>query len=140
MKPVYVVYSCMMGSGLLILGWPFFCDYTIPPQYITDSAITESMVRFQMYVTQHRTYPPDLSVLPTRERYANRIVDGWGRPLIYKIDPDGAVSFQSLGRDGKPGGEGLDQDVIERRRTKNPDGTLNVDDELWIVRSEIHAP
>lgn len=36
--------------------------------------------------------------------------DGWGKPYAY--DSDGSVfTIRSLGKDGKPGGEGIDADI-----------------------------
>jgi hypothetical protein len=77
-------------------------------------------------------------VLPTRQGYANQITDGWGRTLIYSVNEHGIISLTSLGRDGKTGGQGDDVDMTQRYRTRNKDGSLNIDDEYWIVTSEIH--
>jgi general secretion pathway protein G len=41
-------------------------------------------------------------------------LDPWGRPYIYNIGPGAAASgfeLQTLGRDGKPGGDGEDKDI-----------------------------
>jgi general secretion pathway protein G len=39
-------------------------------------------------------------------------VDPWGHPYVYREAPGGAAfELQSLGRDGKPGGEGEDADI-----------------------------
>jgi len=48
----------------------------IPPRSMTATAIGETQVRLHMYMLAHRDYPADLSVLPKREGYANRITDG----------------------------------------------------------------
>jgi general secretion pathway protein G len=37
--------------------------------------------------------------------------DGWGNAFAYALDPAGGAKVQSFGRDGKPGGEGLDADL-----------------------------
>jgi general secretion pathway protein G len=37
-------------------------------------------------------------------------LDPWGRPYIYRIQSSG-YDLQTLGRDGRPGGDGEDQDV-----------------------------
>jgi general secretion pathway protein G len=37
-------------------------------------------------------------------------VDPWGRPYVYRADPAG-FQLQTLGRDGKPGGRGEDEDL-----------------------------
>jgi general secretion pathway protein G len=43
-------------------------------------------------------------------------VDPWGRPYVYK-NPGSAGGFDlmSYGKDGKPGGEGLDADLSDRK-------------------------
>ncbi|HEX8447160.1 MAG TPA: type II secretion system major pseudopilin GspG [Sphingomonas sp.] len=45
-------------------------------------------------------------------------MDPWGHPYAYKNPGEGGSGFDllSLGKDGKPGGEGLDADLSERRR------------------------
>lgn len=44
-------------------------------------------------------------------------VDPWGNPYVYR-SPAGDAPFEilSYGKDGKPGGEGLDADLSDRRR------------------------
>ena len=123
---------------LLVVGAVQFCrSLMIPPESLTHAAIQSTMVRIHMYMLDNREYPPDLSVLPERKGYDNRVIDGWGRPLLYSVDENGIISVSSLGRDGKPGGEGLDADIVRRNRTRNEDGSLDIDDEYWSVTSEI---
>jgi hypothetical protein len=109
----------------------------IPPDAMTETAMTETFVRIHMYMKEHRKVPPSLAVLPKRTGYMNRTTDGWGRELRYTVDDRGVIALTSLGADGKPGGEGLNSDIVRRYRTRNPDGSLNIDDELWIVHAEI---
>lgn len=57
-----------------------------------------------------RSWPADgyLSPLP---------VDPWGRPYIYRSPGTGGrFDLISYGKDGRPGGEGLDADLSDRRR------------------------
>ncbi|WNO54790.1 type II secretion system major pseudopilin GspG [Stakelama saccharophila] len=42
-------------------------------------------------------------------------LDPWGRPYVYTYPAPGGFSVVSLGRDGKPGGEGLDADIDGKR-------------------------
>lgn len=42
-------------------------------------------------------------------------VDPWGRPYVYR-STGGAFELISYGKDGRPGGEGLDADLSDRRR------------------------
>ena len=111
---------------------------TIPPHSMTLTAITETHVRMHLYLVEHRECPDSLSALPKRDGYMNRTTDGWGCPLIYSVSDDGVITLSSLGRDGVAGGTGDDRDDVRRFRTRNDDGTLNIDDDLWTVTSEIH--
>ncbi|MEI9928414.1 MAG: type II secretion system major pseudopilin GspG [Sphingomonas sp.] len=38
-------------------------------------------------------------------------VDPWGRPYVYTVE-GGSYTITSLGKDGKPGGQGVDADII----------------------------
>jgi general secretion pathway protein G len=40
-------------------------------------------------------------------------VDGWGNPYTYAATPEG-FEIKSLGKDGKPGGEGIDADIEQK--------------------------
>ena len=111
---------------------------TISPRDMTLTAIGETHVRMHLYLLEHRQCPETLSQLPQRDGYMNRTTDGWDRPLIYSVDDGGIITLSSLGRDGVAGGTGDDQDTTRRYRTRNDDGTLNIDNELWTVTSEIH--
>lgn len=42
-------------------------------------------------------------------------VDAWGNPYSY-VSADGKFTLMSLGKDGKPGGEGLDADLDSRKK------------------------
>ncbi|HEY4259767.1 MAG TPA: type II secretion system protein GspG [Schlesneria sp.] len=53
------------------------------------------------------------------EQYANnndRFIDAWGHELRYELKSDDSFTIYSLGRDGKPGGVGLDADLFTDRR------------------------
>jgi general secretion pathway protein G len=45
-------------------------------------------------------------------RDPNALLDPWGRPILYRLDPTGdRFQVESLGSDGKPGGDGLAADI-----------------------------
>ncbi|MBL8262097.1 MAG: type II secretion system protein GspG [Xanthomonadaceae bacterium] len=47
--------------------------------------------------------------------------DHWGRALLYSVDPDGrGFTVFSLGRDGRLGGRGADEDVESAMRDQIP--------------------
>lgn len=123
-----------MGVGFALVG---LLIEIIPPDDMTVTAIGETMMRIHRHMKSQRGYPRDLSELPTRDGYMNQITDGWGRTLLYSVDEMGVITLISYGRDGTPGGDGLDQDIVRRHRTRDDDGRLNVDEDHWIVTSEI---
>ncbi len=107
----------------------------IPPDAKTVTRMAVTHGRIHRYLKEHRVVPADLSVLPERGGFDNRTTDGWGRPLIYSADDQGIISLTSLGRDGQVGGDDDDEDIVRQYRTRNEDGTLNIDDEFWIIDS-----
>lgn len=58
---------------------------------------------------------PTREPVPTNWRgpYLRKAVpqDPWGRPYLYRVQSQGGFELQTLGRDGKPGGEGEDRDL-----------------------------
>jgi Type II secretion system (T2SS), protein G len=108
------------------------------PEETTRCNMIDTFARIREYMVKHRDYPKDLSGLPSVDDHSDETIDGWGRPLIYSVDQSGVISLKSLGRDGKSGGKKkADVDIRRRYLTKNRDGTLNVDDEYWLVTKAI---
>ena len=87
----------------------------------------------KMYRLDNGDYPTTaqglaaLSVKPTSEPlprnwsgegYLAQVpVDPWGHPYIYRnLGAAGGFDLMSYGKDGKPGGEGLDADLSDRNR------------------------
>jgi hypothetical protein len=112
----------------------------IPPDAMTETAIGETHYRIYLYMKEHRNVPPNLAALPKRQGYANSTVDGWGRELAYSVDTKGVITLSSFGADGKPGGDGLNRDFVHRYETRNPDGSLNIDDEFWVNKEVPQSP
>jgi len=87
---------------------------------MTNIAIDETSYRIRVFYKEHHRFPRSLAELPQRVGYAVRIVDGWGRPLIYRQEGESAIVLLSLGRDRRPGGVGDDEDVQEKLSVKQP--------------------
>ncbi len=56
------------------------------------------------------TTPPVPTSWPQGGYLSTPALDGWGKPYDYKSD-GATFTIRSLGRDGKPGGEGVDADI-----------------------------
>ncbi len=87
----------------------------IPPDAMTVTSIGETNARMNIYMQQQRSPPAKLDDLPKSDGYANSIVDGWGRPLLYTLRDDG-YELTSFGKDRKPGGTAADADLVQRFR------------------------
>ena len=115
------------------------CGLFFTPVEMTYGAIYETFVRIDIYAKQNNKIPETLIVLPKRDNHENRIVDGWNRKLIYKVD-DTAISLTSLGKDGIIGGKDENLDITISYYRNKPDGSLWVGQELWIPCAEISIP
>jgi general secretion pathway protein G len=61
--------------------------------------------------------PPIPSVWPEEGYLAEVPRDPWDKPYVYRSPGvNGGFDLKSLGRDGKPGGEGTDADIELQRR------------------------
>jgi len=89
-------------------------------------------MRRQQSLTQHDLRHYDETIIaytkkfgcpPRRlsDLYEQEILDGWQRPFLYWSDGTNYL-ITSYGRDGKPGGVGLDSDLTNRDR--QPPGSL----------------
>ena len=65
-------------------------------------------------LVERTNVPPLPAAFPDGGYVATIPQDPWGKPYVY--DSNGsAYSILSLGRDGKPGGEGVDADLLRKR-------------------------
>ena len=84
-----------------------------------------------MFARANNYLPPDLSVLPLREGYDNRITDGGGHEIIYRLGPDGIITLTTYGKDCRIGGTGDNADFIGVFDPRGPDGNWR-DQVEWI--------
>lgn len=94
--------------------WNFHPEYEA-----TRHAVYELQELIRLHRATAKALPGSLPELRrTRDRHvtefqwneADMPLDGWGRPFVYVIEGD-RYMITSLGRDGKPGGIGLDSDL-----------------------------
>ncbi len=65
-----------------------------------------------MYWDEHRSLPGSPSDLPDQPNRNCEMTDGWGRELHWVFDGEDRLEIYSLGRDGIPGGNDLDSDML----------------------------
>ena len=101
---------------------------------VADTDLKTIAAALKMYRLDNGDYPttqqglaalaakPSVSPIPNNwspEGYLPQVpADPWGRPYVYQSPgaAGGGFDLMSYGKDGKPGGEGLDADLAERRR------------------------
>jgi hypothetical protein len=93
----------------------------IPPRSTTAGNMHMTKRRILRFAATHGSLPTSLEQLPCIEGYVNETTDGWGRPILWRIDGDDVI-LTSYGRDGVPGGTGEDADMVGAFRTKTGDG------------------
>lgn len=61
-------------------------------------------------LVEKTTAPPAPATFPQGGYLSAPAADGWGKPYEYSSDGS-SFTIRSLGKDGKPGGEGIDADI-----------------------------
>jgi Type II secretion system (T2SS), protein G len=104
---VVVNYLWLLGSTIL-LG----CCGRISPESETYTSVTLLRNAINEFVAAHGRAPVDLQELARSNPSVTTWKDGWGNPLIYRIDNSDVASLSSLGGDNRPGGAGQDADLV----------------------------
>jgi hypothetical protein len=115
-----VVWSIITGISLYT-GWQNACDSSTArlEQYQTQRHMKEIAAGVTEYRQAFGADPKsadDLAKMTNHAFTADRMFDGWGRPLLFTVDRSNLVAT-SYGRDGKPGGTGLDCDLTSANWT-----------------------
>ncbi|MBE0534980.1 MAG: type II secretion system protein GspG [Phycisphaerae bacterium] len=102
--------------GVVLLGsvwvgmWQLLRIVTIPAALETKNQLVFWARETYWYYEREQRLPDSLAAIPKREGYCWSLEDGWGNRIAYSVEGE-RVSFKSLGRDRKPGGEGDDKDL-----------------------------
>jgi hypothetical protein len=84
---------------------------TVPPQALTHARMHMMKRRILRFATAYGVLPNTIDELPRIEGFDNGVKDGWGRPILWRIEAE-KVILTSYGRDGVPGGVGEDTDLV----------------------------
>lgn len=135
--------AIVLGCGLLV-AVIIWITFVVLVEEVPDDAVT----RGRMRVTQRRILayyssqgkpPSSLADLPAGEKNVdNNTTDAWGRAIDYE-EVDDSVVLESLGRDGKPGGAGQDQDIILVFNPADSEMSESFSTTLPAKRAEIEA-
>src|SRR4051794_39780777 len=103
--------ALLVGTIAIAIGGVCLLVDVVPPRSLTFGHMHMMKRRFLRYAAGNDSLPKGLKELPHIQGYANEVTDGWGQPILWKIDGD-EVTLTSFGRDGKPGGTGEDADIV----------------------------
>lgn len=117
---ISIVVGCLVTMLALVVSWQRnrSSEYLNIEQHRTLQTVAITGEAIEEYTKNNGTAPESLEDLPADELWfllgmtgdTKYIRDGWGRPLEYAII-EGKGIATSYGRDGQPGGMGLDYDI-----------------------------
>lgn len=121
-KQLYVVRRIALGAvvWLIITGislyvaWQNACEAPAAKigQFQTQQRLKEIAAAVSEYRQTYGADPTSADDLAkmTNHSFEGNVLDGWRRPLLFAVDHSNLVAT-SYGRDGRPGGVGLDCDL-----------------------------
>ena len=131
-KTIFVLVVVVVG-GLVALWWVRQFVTIIPPESLTYGSMHMIKRRILKFAYTHNQLPKTLDELPVIPEYSDRLTDAWAERILYRINDDGSITLTSYGKDGRPGGEGTNADMVGVFMSKTPNGRWQ--DELcdWIT-------
>lgn len=102
-------------AGVFVVAFLLFSAITIiPPKDLTRTRLRVLAARIRQNVAQGQDVNSlDIKTLPEAPGKDNAITDGWGHPIVMRIDGS-TITLTSYGKDGKPGGTGQNADIAHR--------------------------
>lgn len=90
---------------------------------LANSQVQSLAGKIEQYDLDNSGLPPDLQALLAQPSDApnwlgpyaksDEIKDPWGRPFIYRVPgQDGPYDLMSYGKDGQPGGDSVNRDIV----------------------------
>ena len=110
--------GCLMGGTILYCSWTGggrSADQFRQGHVDAIKSMLAWKVQLEAYKKTNGSYPVKLTDVippaPTEGGEPITGIDPWGRPYLYQLQP-GGYTLKSLGRDGKPRGDGLNEDLL----------------------------
>jgi hypothetical protein len=96
---------------LVVLAASYMLADVIPRTSLTMTRLEILRMAGEKFRRAAGTCPVSVSQLAEASPKRPQIVDGWGRPIVLRCDPQTGAILASLGADGKRGGHGEDSDI-----------------------------
>jgi hypothetical protein len=114
---IFVGIIVWLGMAAFLSSWHAVvahARFSVSPVMITKNNMRRIFCGVDDYFARKRLIPRSLTDIPEAKEAGQ---DGWGKVLIYSVDSDDTITLLSYGADGKPGGTGLDADIVMKQGT-----------------------
>jgi|GEM_PF-5160289 len=112
--------------------------HTLPPENYTSTTMSVLKRRILTHAEIHNELPKSLHRLIEIESFYNGITDYWGNEITYSV-LENEVTLRSNGKDKKPGGNGVNKDVIGVFEAKTSDGVwADPNNDVKWVKQPLH--
>ncbi|MBS0213058.1 MAG: type II secretion system major pseudopilin GspG [Proteobacteria bacterium] len=112
----------LIGVIVGLIGARIFGASDQAKYHLAQTQVDTIASKIEQYQSDTGNLPPNLEALVTAPGGVNGwlgpyakekdLKDPWNNPLVYKVPGEsGPYDLISYGRDGKPGGDGVDQDI-----------------------------
>ncbi len=115
--PLWMIASAIIFTAVYVAAWVMLGknEYNRPRQFVTYRVISDLSHFIPEYQKTNNQLPDDLRDPYFDQKVTNfdaqrGVIDGWDRPIRYEVN-SGKFIVYSPGRDGMPGGDGLDADI-----------------------------
>lgn len=95
---------CLLLVQFVLVEW-------VPAPAITKNRLRRIKKGVELYVAKNHSLPKNMMVLSIDDDRSDKLLDGWGWPIVFETDGKQAVTLRSLGRDNAIGGIGDDADI-----------------------------
>ena len=133
--------TIVLIASLLIAGTflSFALVDRIPPGLATRNRLSELERRIQAYAAKKKRLPADLSDLPIRPDYDDRVVDGWDKPVLYLPQKDGSVILSSAGPTGLGHPRSFRFSIVSDESESDSTAKMLTFEKMWNLESYLNT-
>ena len=102
----------------------------------TKNELSQLELRIQTYAARHDRLPKSLNDLPARPGYDDRVVDGWGKNILYHPDADGSVTLSSLGGTDRNDARSIRFSIIPEEGPSGRYPKMLTFDYMWVIEQQ----
>jgi Type II secretion system (T2SS), protein G len=123
-KYLIVLAVCVVASLFALAYLGKSLGYVKPGDW-TEGTMFFTHRRILVYAAKNGHPPARLEDLPNWPGFNNDLRDGWGRQIQYKQLNADIVELTSFGKEGLPGGDGDNEDIVRQFQLHDEKGNWN---------------